>query len=165
MKRINIFFITAICLGLLACSDVNHPKNHEKSDTILPLAKITLTPKPITNRWYFSEQADRGQAVFASNCVVCHGKNAEATTDWKTPIANGSYPPPPLNGTAHTWHHPLSMLGHTIYHGGVPVGGNMPAFKNVLSETEIIDVIAHVQSYWPETIYEQWLKIEQSARQ
>jgi mono/diheme cytochrome c family protein len=175
MKPIKTLFITAICLGLLACSDDKHQKSHEnseaadvtyqESDTILPLAKITLTPKPVTNRWYFSEQADRGQVVFTSNCVACHGKNAEATADWKTPDANGAYPPPPLNGSAHAWHHPLSVLGRTIYLGGAPVGGQMPAFKDVLSETEIIDVIAHLQSYWSDAIYERWLTIENSSRQ
>lgn len=174
MKSINTIFTVMLCLSLLACSEKSSEKSHDESevvdityqesDTILTLAKLTLTPKPITNRWYFAEQADRGQAVFTSNCVVCHGKNAEATADWKTPDANGAYPPPPLNGSAHAWHHPLSVLGRTVYLGGAPVGGQMPAFKDVLSETDIIDVIAHFQTYWSDAIYDRWLMIENSSR-
>jgi len=170
MKPINTFFITTLCLSLLACSEKSHDESevvditYQEGDTILTLAKLTLTPKPITNRWYFAEQADRGQVVFSNNCVVCHGKNAEATADWKTPDVNGAYPPPPLNGSAHAWHHPLSVLGRTVYLGGAPVGGQMPAFKDVLSETEIIDVIAHFQTYWSDPIYERWLTIENSSR-
>ena len=165
MKSINTIFAVMLCLSLLACSDKQGASStYKNSDTVIHLSEVTLTPKPLTNRWYFSEQADRGLVIFTSNCVVCHGKNAEATADWKTPDANGAYPPPPLNGSAHAWHHPLSVLGRTIYLGGDPVGGQMPAFKDVLSETEIIDVIAHFQTYWSDAIYERWLTIENSSR-
>jgi mono/diheme cytochrome c family protein len=170
MQLKNVGFSVMLCLSLLACSEKSHDESevvdiaYQESDTILTLAKLTLAPKLITNRWYFTEQANRGQVVFTSNCVVCHGKNAEATVDWKNPDASDTYPPPPLNGSAHAWHHPLSVLGRTIYLGGAPVGGQMPAFKEVLSETEIIDVIAHFQSYWSDAIYERWLTIENSSR-
>ena len=59
-----------------------------------------------TDRWYSDEQVKQGEKVFATNCASCHGKNAEATKDWKKRDEKGNLVPPPLNGTAHPWHHP-----------------------------------------------------------
>ncbi|MFT6254059.1 MAG: mono/diheme cytochrome c family protein [Granulosicoccus sp.] len=170
MKKIlfKSAFVALLSFSLFACNkkideqDANTKIQYE--DTVLTIDAITLTPKKDTERWYFSEQAERGKIVFSSNCVACHGRKAEATPNWKTPNDNGHYPPPPLNGTAHAWHHPISVLGRTIYSGGAAVGGQMPAFKNRLSESEIIDVIAHIQTYWPDKIYGRWLTMEKSSR-
>lgn len=158
--------ISFLLLVLISCE-----KKEEKTvvtasenNNTFSFAQLTLMPKQGTGRWYFPEQAERGKAVFAANCAVCHGNNAEATPYWKTPNDRGNYPPPPLNGSAHAWHHPLSILGRTIYFGGAPVGGQMPAFKDKLTESDIIDVIAHFQSYWSNDIYDRWLQIENNSR-
>ncbi len=63
-------------------------------------------------------------------------------------------------GTTH-----YRFLRHTIYHGGAPVDGQMPAFKNQLTENEILGVIAYFQSYWTDDIYGRWLQIEKSSRE
>ncbi len=55
----------------------------------------------IGNRWYTKEQVTKGQELFANNCAVCHGQKAESTPNWRKKLSDGSYPPPPLNGTAH----------------------------------------------------------------
>lgn len=107
-------------------------------------------------RWYSADQVSRGETVFQQNCAGCHGSNAEATPDWKKTDANGNYPPPPLNGTAHAWHHDLQLLRDTIRKGGARVGGVMPAFENKLSDAEIDEVIAFFQSKWPDDIYDKW---------
>ena len=134
------------------------------TNTVLGFHDVTLAPKADTQRWYYGQQAERGAKVFAANCAICHGPNAESTPNWREVNSAGQYPPPPLNGSAHAWHHPMAMLGSTIYNGGAPVGGQMPAFKNKLKETDIIDVIAHFQTYWSNDIYQQWLQIENRAR-
>ena len=108
------------------------------------------------NRWYSEKQVTLGQQVFAQNCAACHGANAEATPNWKQTDANGHYPPPPLNGTAHAWHHSLPVLREQINQGGAPVGGVMPAFKGVLSDAEIDQTIAYFQSKWPDDLYQRW---------
>ncbi len=163
LSTIKILSVLFLCLLLLSACD--NTQQAQLEDTSTGFNQLTLEPKEDTQRWYFAKQAERGKAIFANNCTVCHGKNAEATPHWKTPDANGNYPPPPLNGSAHAWHHPLAILGRTIYDGGKPVGGQMPGFKDTLSETEIIDVIAHFQSYWSDGIYQRWLQIENSYRQ
>ena len=109
-----------------------------------------------TGRWYTQEQVGRGAGIYAQNSANCHGANAEATPNWREPNADGKYPPPPLNGTAHTWHHPLDVLRRTIRTGGVPLGGVMPPFKDKLSAQDIDSVIAFFQSKWSDEVYSTW---------
>ncbi|MCW8963046.1 MAG: thioredoxin fold domain-containing protein [Gammaproteobacteria bacterium] len=111
-----------------------------------------------TSRWYNDDQVKQGAKVFAANCAACHGKNAEATKEWRKRDANGNLVPPPLNGTAHAWHHPLKLLRHTVRKGGAPVGGTMPPFEGKLSATEIDSAIAWFQSMWSDEIYTAWSK-------
>ena len=111
-----------------------------------------------TNRWYTKEQVKNGQKVFAKNCASCHGYKAEKTIDWKKTLADGSYPPPPLNDKAHAWHHPYSQLVRIIKNGGASYGGKMPAFKNKLSDKEIDEAIAYFQSFWEDKYYTLWLE-------
>lgn len=108
------------------------------------------------DRWYQADQVQTGQQLFTDNCAVCHGGRAEATSDWKKRGEDGHYPPPPLNGSAHAWHHPLEQLRRTIQRGGKPLGGVMPAFKEKLNQQEIDQVIAYFQSMWTDEIYTAW---------
>jgi len=111
----------------------------------------------VDGRWYSQSQVDQGQMVFLAECSSCHGAAAQGTPDWNKPLANGKYPPPPLNGKAHAWHHPLKGLKHTIQIGGIPLGGTMPAFGDELLEADQEAVISFFQSKWPEATYRAWL--------
>jgi len=111
-------------------------------------------------RWYTAQQVAQGQMVFVSHCAACHGQQAEGTTEWRKVDASGNYPPPPLNGTAHAWHHPRSVLEQTITQGGVSVGGVMPGFAETLSREEMQTTIAYFQSFWPDEIYSRWQEID-----
>jgi len=127
--------------------------------TQIPLLFILLIISCNTNadkRWYTQTQVDKGQVIFEKNCATCHGDNAQGTLEWKKTLADGSYPPPPLNGTAHTWHHPINILRRTIYYGGIPLGGTMPSFKDTLTKEEMDAVIAYFQSKWDKKIYDAW---------
>jgi len=116
------------------------------------------------DRWYSDEQLVTGAGLFSRHCAACHGQNAEATPDWKKTDANGKYPPPPLNGTAHAWHHDLDLLRRTIREGGAKLGGNMPPFAGRLKAEEIDSVIAYFQSKWPDDLYRRWAdRFETSA--
>lgn len=113
-----------------------------------------------SKRWYSESQVSVGEQLFQNNCASCHGDQAQGlVTDWKKTLPDGSYPPPPLNGTAHAWHHPLPQLLRTIEQGGVPLGGVMPGFANKLSEKERLAVIAYFQNFWSDEIYQRWDEI------
>ena len=119
---------------------------------------LSCTNISAADRWYTEKQAENGKPLFARHCASCHGTNAEATPDWRKRKPDGGFPPPPLNGTAHTWHHPMNILKFTILKGGVPVGGNMPAFEQKLQIAEINSIIAWFQSLWPDEVYDIWNK-------
>ncbi len=125
---------------------------------------VSLAPDAVTGRWYSQERKEAGLALFRRHCATCHGENAEAIPDWKKPDADGNYPPPPLNGSAHAWHHPLKLLHKIIAQGGAPYGGKMPGWEGSLSEQEMLSVIAGFQSFWPDEIYQHWLQIEKNSR-
>jgi len=108
------------------------------------------------DRWYSNQQVERGEVVFRENCAACHGPNAEATANWKQRDANGNFPPPPLNGSAHAWHHDLELLRGTVRDGGQALGGVMPAFADRLSAEDIDSAIAFFQSKWSGEIYRKW---------
>ncbi len=110
-----------------------------------------------TGRWYSVDQVVSGGPIFAEHCAVCHGVRAQGAEEWFRRQPDGRWPPPPLNGTAHAWHHPLWQLRQQIREGSQPEHGNMPAFGDVLSPSEIDAVIAWFQSFWPEEIYAAWL--------
>ena len=119
---------------------------------------------PPEKRQYDSAQLLRGETEYKDHCASCHGRGAEGAPDWRRRDDNGRFPPPPLNGTGHAWHHPLSQLRDTITNGGPAGQSNMPAWGSTLSAEEIDDVIAWFQSQWPDPIYEAWYGIEQRAR-
>ena len=84
----------------------------------------------------------RGSRVFQENCAVCHGKSAEGATNWQRRNADGKFPPPPLNGSGHAWHHPKAVLRSIIEKGTLHSGGGMPGWEQRLKAKDIEDVIA-----------------------
>lgn len=140
---------TALLLGISGCNELPPPDTNAKKQF---LADKVSVPE----RWYSSEQVTRGNELFQANCAVCHKTDASGTSDWKQTDAAGKLPPPPLNGTAHTWHHSLPVLRRVVKLGGVRLGGSMPGFGDKLSEEQIDAILAWVQSHWPDRIYAIW---------
>lgn len=113
-------------------------------------------------RWYTSEQLDNGQALFQAHCASCHGDRAQGlAADWRKADADGNYPPPPLNGTAHAWHHAMVILEKTITDGGAALGGVMPGFSETLSADETRATIAYFQGLWTDETYARWQEINE----
>ena len=146
----NIVRVLGVVVTLAACESQQSDPKARWTDAAAPAGA------PVMMRWYTSELVEAGAALYAQNCASCHRPNAEGTPDWKTRDASGKLPPPPLNGTAHAWHHPLDVLRQVVRRGGVPVGGSMPAFAEKLSAQEIDAILAWVQSHWSDEIYAIW---------
>ena len=143
MRRSTLFgLILFAAVVVAACGDPPREAEHRESET---------------GRWYTVEQVLQGSPLFAEHCAVCHGARAEGAEEWFRRLPDGRWPPPPLNGTAHAWHHPLWQLRQHIREGSDPRHGNMPAFESVLTVAEIDAVIAWFQSHWPNEIYQAWL--------
>ena len=98
-----------------------------------------------------------GETTFNQNCISCHGKEGQGLVkDWKKTQENGKYPAPPINGTAHAWHHSQKALLTTINNGGVKLGGWMPAFKDQLNETEKQGLLDYIHSLWPSELQKKY---------
>lgn len=98
----------------------------------------------------------RGQALYASHCASCHGARLEGQPNWRHRLPNGRLPAPPHDETGHTWHHPDAVLIDITKNGLVPgrtapagYESDMPAFGQVLSDSDIIAVLAYIKSSWP----------------
>lgn len=130
--------------------------------SLLPLGNAAA--RQTAERWYTPEQVTRGGVVYAENCAACHGKEGEGTENWRERSADGKFPPPPIDGTAHAWHHPIKVLGSQIKFGAPGGMGSMPGFAEKLTDQEIVDVIAWFQDKWPDEIYATWLDIEKRSR-
>lgn len=148
------FILVGAVIVLTACSD------DKVSTTVVQNSREAEK----VERSFDFAQLRRGGQLFQKNCAKCHGNNAQGTANWQQPDVDGKYPPPPLNGTAHAWHHSGDVLKDTIKKGTIRIGGNMPPWEGKLSDTEIDDIISWFQSKWSDEIYTAWYKAHQPAQ-
>ncbi|MFQ5759373.1 MAG: c-type cytochrome [Acidiferrobacterales bacterium] len=162
MKTASLFLITGLLLT--ACSDNPNPQGPPTATpTSQSTAKIQKAQPPAARERDFAKVM-RGRKLFTQNCASCHGSQAEGTPQWSTPGTDGRYPPPPLNGTAHTWHHPTPVLKRTIREGTIAIGGKMPPWGGKLSDKDMEAIIAWFQSLWPDEIYDTWARMDAEVR-
>ena len=122
----------------------------------------TGTSAPDRNR--DAAQLARGQAVYTRHCLECHGETGKGKVlDWRIRDADGHFPPPPLDDSAHAWHHPTAVLVEVIREGSPAGQGKMPAWKGTLSEQEMQDVVAYIKSLWSEPVYRLWWNNERQS--
>lgn len=109
-------------------------------------------------------QVTRGKTVYEKHCMECHGDAGKGQPgDWRIRDADGYFPPPPLDDSAHAWHHPTAALLEVIRDGSPQGLGKMPAWKDTLSEQEMQDVVAYIKSLWSDPVYRLWQKMEQQS--
>ena len=136
-------------LLLSGCQDTSQSESRSLSDI------LNMNTDRVV-RDFDSEQIQRGSDIFHIHCAGCHGENAAGTPDWRTPNSDGRLQPPPLNGTAHAWHHSTAVLTKTILKGGPPEFSSMPAWEGILTEQQVDDIVVWIKSLWPEDIYTTW---------
>lgn len=98
----------------------------------------------------------QGMKLYQVNCATCHGKQGQGAKNWQQVDEKGKYLAPPLNGTGHTWHHSTKGLTNTIRNGTGKIGGNMPGWKDKLSDREIKLILTWITSQWPDELYVAW---------
>ena len=81
---------------------------------------------------------EAGELIYADNCASCHGPvNGPTVLDSA-----------PVHGDAgHTWHHPDRLLFQWVL-DRPPLAVTMPAFRDKLTEEEVIDALAFIKSHW-----------------
>ena len=158
MKATHLFLFTSLVVA--ACSDNPSPTVPPAMRPDSQNAVKVQTAQPSVGRKRDFATVMHGKKLFAQNCASCHGSRAEGAPQWSTPGVDGKYPPPPLNGTAHTWHHPTAALKRTIREGTIAIGGKMPPHGGKLSEEDMEAIIAWFQSLWPDEIYNTWARMD-----
>jgi mono/diheme cytochrome c family protein len=160
VNSVNIPILAAVLAGLAlsACDKAREPVPSQASAT------ASGTDEAPLNRNQDPAQVARGQAVYMRHCAECHGADGKGQPgDWRVRNADGNYPPPPLDDSAHAWHHPTAVLLEAIRDGSPQGEGNMPAWKGRLSEQAMQDVVAYIKSLWSDQVYRLWLKMEQQS--
>ncbi len=148
LRLFSLFFGLMPGMLLWACT----PESEDKKKHHASHQPDIFDLPPPAERWYSPEQVKMGEKIYLQHCQSCHGDRGVGTKDWRTPLKDGSFPPPPLDGSAHAWHHPLDDLLNTVDKGL----NHMPAFGDKLDEAERRAVIAYLQSLWPDGIYDLW---------
>ncbi len=106
-------------------------------------------------------EIENGKRIYGDQCASCHGINLEEEPNWQQRKADGTLPAPPHDESGHTWHHDNQLLFLYTKLGGQKLmeqrgianfKSGMPKFDGVISDQEIIDVLAYIRSTWPEEI-------------
>ncbi len=144
--------------------------NHKLTLTVSALALLTAGGALIS----FSDETGlakaenapdivNGQRLYAENCASCHGASLQGQPDWQSQNPDGTLPAPPHDQTGHTWHHDDVLLFEYTKLGGAGAlskrgvanfNSGMPAFDEILSDQEILDVLAYIKSTWPRRVQE-----------
>lgn len=145
------FLVIGVALGLSGCEKPEEKAPTPVQSTVIPQSELDAA------------QIARGRLVYEENCLRCHGPEGKGQPgDWRQRKPDGLFPPPPLDDTAHAWHHPTEILRKAIKRGSPPGLGDMPPWEGKLTEAEIDDVIVYVKSLWSAEVYGHWLKVEQN---
>ena len=112
---------------------------------------------------------DLGRDVYTENCASCHGVALEGQANWRQRDADGYLPAPPHDETGHTWHHPDSYLFLMTKYGieeiiGKTYPNNMPAYKDKLTDEEILAALSYIKSTWSSRIQRQHDQINARAK-
>lgn len=78
-----------------------------------------------------------GEELYQTTCATCHGSQGGG-------FAAPRVPAPPLDGSAHSWHHPDAQIMSWIREGGV----QMPAVGAAWSDDEVRAVMAYFKQWW-----------------
>ncbi|MFU8881162.1 MAG: c-type cytochrome [Rhodobacterales bacterium] len=107
--------------------------------------------------WQDAAAVAQGQSVYTAHCAACHGDRLEGEADWQSRDAEGYLPAPPHDFSGHTWHHPDQQLFEITKYGieemvGSGYRSRMIGYEGILSDAEIIAVLAYIKSTWPERV-------------
>ena len=97
-------------------------------------------------------------SLYQNNCASCHGKNLQGQIGWQNKLDDdGHRLAPPLNGTAHTWHHSPEYLYRVIKYGFASFDSNYKGKmlgNSDLSDEEVWELVSYMKEVWPIEIKE-----------
>ena len=140
-KIIQVTIVIVVTLGMAVSLLVFRPKSAE-------VMADADNPKMV----------ELGRLVYVAQCASCHGEALEGQANWRQRNADRRLPAPPHDDSGHTWHHPdwvlfdITQKGPAAFIGQDDYESDMPAFGDLLSDGEILSVIAYIKSKWSPTV-------------
>ena len=146
-------FTTLVCSGKphdagMKAADTPIVQNYADYDAVLDVARnyaiSAITPGVTDVSYLTGSRVAAGEEIYAQNCASCHGPV-------QGPVVLAAAP---VHGDAgHTWHHPDRLL-HQWVLDRPPLATVMPAFRGVLSDEQVLEVLAYIKSTWLPQIQE-----------
>lgn len=95
----------------------------------------------------------QGRDLYRARCATCHGRRLQGQALWAVRDRFVHQRAPAHDDTGHTWQHSdreLLAITRTGRLPGMPddVSSHMPAFAGVLSDGEILAILAFIKSRW-----------------
>jgi len=124
-------------------------RSHLKATAVVAVVAVTLAVlivgqiKPSSGSLTASAQPTHGKLLYDKNCAVCHGPSGRGLRGWRYQARAA----PPLDSSAHAWHHEDDQLLAMILDKPAP-DSVMPAWRGVLSRKDALDVVAYIKSLW-----------------
>lgn len=149
-RRGKAGFKVAIALGALAVLGVVFTAVLAGRNTVLRSPELDQPPGAEGPAIKLDEaRVGRGKQVYEADCAGCHGRNGvgENPANPQAVDDKGRYLAPPLDGSAHAWHHADQELVDFISDGS-PSNPRMRAWKAVLTPDQIRDVVEYMKSLW-----------------
>ena len=96
----------------------------------------------------------QGQSVYLRNCGGCHGRRLQGQALWQLQDQFAGRRAPAHDASGHTWQHSDEDLFQMTKRGRFPEAPRnaksyMPAFKDGLTDRDILAAIAFIKSTWP----------------
>lgn len=144
MRRVRRWYVVAVVsVAVLATSCATEATPTSSSSVIFSYLQGEAPPTPPVDQTL----ADEGAALYGKLCASCHGADLSGEPDWMQRNDDGSWRAPPHDASGHTWHHSDALLLDVIGNGGVE-GSTMPAYADVLTDTEMSAIIEFFRSSW-----------------
>lgn len=98
-------------------------------------------------------QLAEGQTIYLQYCSACHGIEGQGQFPEAPlePDSTGRIGAPPHNESGHSWHHSDVVLLRYVTEGGFSDPARfyvMPPFGTILTEEQILLVIAYIKTLW-----------------
>ncbi len=152
MKRLAVFALATLLVGC-GVGATSDPGTEDQA--ISPGATVSTTPPlPVLD----PNEIALGKAMYDLHCSECHGADLKGEADWRQQNEDGTFRAPPHDASGHTWHHSDRLLLEAVKLGGqrysANIGGTstMPAYEDVLTESEITAVLTYIKSHWPDDL-------------
>jgi mono/diheme cytochrome c family protein len=124
------------------------------------LGYAALAPdRPAAAETHFADASDiptvlKGKGIYARYCASCHGHRLQGQPLWQLMDEYAGRRAPAFDESGHSWQHADEDLFHMIKYGRFAAApadyhSYMPAFKDFLSDDEILAVLAFVKARLP----------------